>query len=196
MISLGLSRRVAVTSAVTLGVGLCLLLAAWWLRPIQIAERAFASGDLDRAAQQYGVSRQRFDRVFLSKRLVPTLAHLVTANELSLQYGLRRYDRVLEVTAGSETTSGPVSFWAGCALFDRALVQADADAKLGMMSDAHQAFRRTLEATPGDWDARFNYELTGRLLSILRDQPQASTEEIIKLLRERGPQPRGGRRTG
>jgi tetratricopeptide (TPR) repeat protein len=187
---------VTVVSAVTMIVGLSLLSTAWWLRPIGAAERALASGDLERAAQQYGVSRRRLDRPIFAKSLVPALADLVTGNELSLQYSLRRYDRVLEITAGSDTAPGPASFWAGCALFDRALVQDDADGKLGMMSDAHQAFRRALEADPSDWDARFNYEMTGRLLSILRDQPHASTEEIIKLLRERGPQPRGGRRTG
>jgi hypothetical protein len=83
----------------------------------------------------------------------------------------------------------------GCALFDKALVQSDRDAKLAMMADAQRAFRRALEADAGDWDARFNYEMTGRLLTILREQPDASTEEIIRLLRERGPQP-GARRTG
>ncbi len=176
-------------------VGLSLLAAAWWLRPIGAAERALASGDLERAAQQYGVSRRRLDRTIFAKSLFPALTDLVTGHELSLQYSLRRYDRILELATNS-AMPGPASFWAGCALFDKSLVQADPDAKLGMMSDAHQAFRRALEAAPGDWDARFNYEMTGRLLSILREQPHVSTEEIIKLLRERGPQPRGGRRTG
>lgn len=176
-------------------VGLSLLAAAWWLRPIAVAERALTGGDLERAAQQYGVSRRRLERTVFAKTLFPSLTELVTGSELSLQYSLRRYDRILEIVASS-ATPGSASFWAGCALFDKALVQADTDAKLGMMSDAHQAFRRALETAPGDWDARFNYEMTGRLLTILREQPQASTEEIIKLLRERGPQPRGGRRTG
>ncbi len=177
-------------------VGLALLSAAWWLSPIGAAERALASGDADRAALHYDVSRRRLDRTIFASSLFPALSDLVTRNELSLQYSLRRYDRILEITAGSDTALGDTSFWAGCALFDKALVQADRDAKLGLMSDAQQAFRRALDAAPGDWDARFNYEMTGRWLSILREQPDASTEETIKLLRERVPQPRGTRRTG
>jgi hypothetical protein len=175
--------------------GLSLLAAAWWLRPIVAAERALARDDLERAAQQYGESRRRVEGTPFASRLLPGLAALVTGNELSLQYALRRYDRVLDITAGADAAPGPASFWVGCALFDKALVQSDRDAKLAMMADAQRAFRRALEADAGDWDARFNYEMTGRLLTILREQPDASTEEIIRLLRERGPQP-GARRTG
>ena len=191
-----LSRTATLVAVVTIAVGLSLLLVAWWLGPIAVAERAVAHGDLERAAQQYGVSRRRLDRTLFAKSLFPGLADLVTGNELSLQYGLRRYDRVLEATTGPGVVPGPAWFWAGCALFDRALVQADPDARLGMMSEAQQAFRRALELTPGDWDTKFNYEMTGRLLRILQEQPQVSAEDIIRLLRERGLQPRGGRRTG
>jgi len=183
-------------SAVTLVGGLCVLAAAWWVRPIVVADRALARGDVERAVQQYGLSRGRLDQTLVTRSLFPRLADLVAGNELSLQYSLRRYERILEITAGLETASGPASFWTGCALYDKALVQSDRDAKLSMMSDAHQAFRRALEASPGDFDARYNYEITGRLLSVLREQPEASVDDVIKLLRERGPQPRDPRRTG
>jgi hypothetical protein len=191
-----LSRTVALVSAAAIIAGLALLAAAWWLQPIATAERAMARGDVERAAQQYSVSRRRLDWIGFPKALFPALDNLVTGNELSLQYALRRYDRVLEVTTGLDAVSGPASFWAGCALFDKALVQADPESRLAMMADAHQAFRRALELAPGDWDAKFNYEMTERWLNVLREHPQVSAEEMIRLLRERGPQPRGGRRTG
>jgi hypothetical protein len=190
-----LSGTMSAVAVATSVVGLFLLCVAWWLRPIAAAERALASGDLDRAVQEYTVGRDRLDWIPYGQNLFPGLDDLVMANQLSLQYALRRYDRILE-DAGAKTVRGPAAFWAGCALFDKALVEVDPEVRVRLMSDAHQSFRRALELAPGDWDSKFNYEVTGRFLSILHEQPQTPTQEIMKILRERGPRPRGGPRTG
>ena len=186
---------VRVVAAATIAIGLLLVCAAWWLRPIAAAERALVSGDLDRAVQQYTVGRRRLEWIPYGQRLFPGLDELVRANQLSLQYALRQYDRILE-EAGAKTVRGPASFWAGCALFDRALVEIDPEIRVKLMAEAHQSFRRALELAPDDWDSKFNYEVTGRFLNVLQDQPRLPTQDIIKILRERGPQPRGGPRTG
>jgi hypothetical protein len=179
----------------TIVIGLLLLCVAWWLRPIAAAERALVSGDLDRAVQQYTVGRHRLEWIPYGQDLFPGLDALVVGNQLSLQYALRRYDRILE-DAGAKTVRGPAAFWAGCALFDKALVEVDPETRGKLLSEAHQSFRSALELAPDDWDAKFNYEVTGRFLNILQEQPQRPTQDIIKLLRERGPQSRSGPRTG
>ncbi len=185
----------SVVAIATIVIGLILVCVAWWLRPIAAAERALLSGDLDRAVQQYTVGRHRLDWIPYGHNLFPGLDDLVRSNQLSLQYALRRYDGILE-DAGAKAVRGPAAFWAGCALFDKALVEVDPEVRVRLMSEAHQSFRRALELAPGDWDSKFNYEVAGRFLSILQEQPQTPTPEIIKILRERGPQSSGGRRTG
>jgi len=175
--------------------GLSLVCVALWLNPLRAAERAFALGELERAAQQYGVGRSRLARLPFAEDLFPGLDDLATRNELSLQYTLRRYDRILDAT-NNESGRASASFWAGCALFDKALAELEAQARVGLMSQANQAFRRALELAPGDWDTKFNYEVTVRWLEVLKQQPEAPPQDVIKLLRQRGPRPSSGRRTG
>ena len=192
---LRVSRLVIVPVTAAAVVGVLLLIVAFWLRPIVAGERAVAAGDLDRALQEYTTGRRRLQWVPFLGTLFPGLTELVTGSELSLQYALRRYDRVIEATSGG-TGSAATSFWAGCALFDKALVEVEPEKRVEMMSRAHDAFRRTLELAPDDWDAKFNYELSGRLSHILREQPRLSAQEMIRILRDRGPKDSAGRKTG
>ena len=193
--NLRVSRAVGVVAGTMMVIGLLLVFAGWWLRPITAAERAMASGNLERAVEEYALGRRRVDLIPFAQTLVPGLRDLLTDNELSLQYALRRYDRILEGRS-SEPDRAPTSFWAGSVLFDKALVELVPRTRLEIMTEAHRTFRRALELNPGDWDTKFNYEVADRLLRILREQPEAPPEVIIKLLRERGPQPRSGRKTG
>ena len=193
--NLRLSKLIVVPATAAIVLSLILLSIGFWLRPIAAAERAMAAGDLDRAVQQYTSARRRLHSISFLKTLFPGLNELVTGNELSLQYGLRRYERILETTGG-ENGSAATSFWSGCALFDQALVEVEPEKRVETMSRANDAFKRALELAPDDWDAKFNYELSGRLQDILREQPDVSAQEMIRILRERGPKERAGRRTG
>lgn len=191
---LRLSRTVSVVAGIMMVLGLSFVAVAWWLTPVGVAERAMANGNLERAVDQYGVGRWRVGWIPFVQNLVPGVHDLLAGNELSLQYALRRYDRILENT-NDEMTSFPASFWAGCVLFDKSLVETDFKARLETLTEAHRSFRRALELNPDDWDTKFNYEVADRMLSVLQVQPEITPQEIIKLLRDRGPQPRG-RRTG
>jgi tetratricopeptide (TPR) repeat protein len=186
-------RTAAIATAVT---GVLLVCVGLWLKPLLVAERALSLGELERAADQYAVGRWRLDRIPFLAGLFPGLDDLATHNELSAQYALRRYDRILEASSNETVRRASVSFWAGCALFDKALAERDREVRVGLMSQAYQAFRRALELAPDDWDTKFNYEVAARWLIALKEQPEASPQEIIKLLRQRGPQSGGGRRTG
>ena len=48
---------------------------------------------------------------------------------------------------------------------------------------------KALELAPNDWDTRYNYELTRRLLAELRKQPKTPPKQMMQLLR---PQPKTG----
>jgi hypothetical protein len=177
------STAVFAGSSVVFILGLLLLAASWWVRPISEAEQAMRDGHLEQALAGYAVVRERFEKVPISRSLLPGVYDVVTANELSLQYSLERYDDILE-KAGTSGGNDAASFWAGCALFDKGLLEEKPDARVGWISQAHQEFRRALELTPDDWDTKFNFELTGKLTSGLQKQPQTSKQDMMKLLRE------------
>src|SRR5439155_27094197 len=81
--------------------------------------------------------------------------------------------------------------WAGCAFFDKARAEENAEARLGWLSRAEEEFRRAVEAAPDDWDTTFNFELTTRLAAELRKQPKTPPNQLMQLLR---PEPKAGAR--
>ena len=178
-----ISARIFAFAFLLLLVGAGLVGVSWWLRPISDAEQALRDGNLQRAAERYGAARARFDKIAITRTLLPGTYNLVSGNELSLQYSLEQYDDILE-KAGTSGDNNAASFWAGCALFDKALMEEKPEARVAWVSQAHQEFRRALELTPDDWDAKFNFELTGKLTSGLQKQPKTSKQDMMKLLRE------------
>jgi hypothetical protein len=85
----------------------------------------------------------------------------------------------------------PVHFWAGSALFVKARDEEDPEIRLGWLGRAAEEFRKALELTPDDWDTKYNYELTSRLLDELRKQPKTPPKQMLQLLR---PEPKTGGR--
>ena len=164
-------------------VGALCLGASWWLRPIAEAEQAMRDGAAERAVERYGAAQARFDRVPIAKSIFSGTYDLVIASELSLLYSLQRYDEVIE-KAGAEEANAAAPFWEGCALFDKGLMEEKPEARIGWISEAHQEFRRALDLASNDWDTKFNYELTGKLIGGLQKQPQTPSQDMMKLLRE------------
>lgn len=164
-----------------------LLAYARWTRPIADADRALAAGELDRALEGYAAAEARFDRLPQAKQAFRAEYARVLENELWALYRLERYDVLVERAAGMQP--GAPSFWAGCALFQKARAEEDAQARLGLLGRAEEEFRKALQAAPADWDAKFNYELTARLADELKKQPRATPSKLMQLLR---PQPKGG----
>jgi hypothetical protein len=156
---------------------------SWWIRPASEAEEALRDGNIQRAADRYTAARQRFDRIPITQSVMSGIYNLVSANELALQYSLERYDDILG-RAGTSGANEAASFWAGCALFDKGLMEEKPEARLSWIQQSHQEFRRALELAPDDWDTKFNFELTGKLTSGLQKQPKTSKRDMMKLLRE------------
>ena len=171
-----------VTGAILLGAG-------WWVRPIAEAEDAVQEGRVDGALELYGVAERRFDTIPVSKRVLPGLYDAVVANELSLLYSLGRYEEIIQKAGAAGVPGG--SFWAGSALFAKALQESKPGARMGWLLQSQEEFRRALEFSPGDWDAKFNFEAIGRLIAELQKQPE---EGILQLLKPQLPRtaPRRG----
>jgi hypothetical protein len=176
-------RSVFVVASVLLPVGILLLAANWWLQPTFDAERAMRNGNAAGAAEAYAIAHRRFERMPFSKSVLSGVYRVVIANELPVLYSLRRYDEIVD-KASTEEDNEAAPFWAGCALFDEGLLAEKPESRAGLISQSHQEFRRALDLAPDDWDAKFNYELTGKLISGLQKQPQTTKENMMKLLRE------------
>lgn len=176
--------------ALVAGIGLVALSA--WTRPLEEAHRAADAGRLQEALERYTATEARFDRLPVTKQLLPSAYHGSVASQLWIHYQLHQYDEVLEKAAASPSIA-PVHFWAGCALFAKAREEENPESRLGWLGRAADEFRTALERVPDDWDSKYNYELTRRLLEELRKQPKTPPKQMLQLLR---PEPKAGGRPG
>jgi tetratricopeptide (TPR) repeat protein len=169
--------------------GLALLAASAWLRPLEQGHAAAEAGRLDEARERFAAAEARFDRVPLAKRLLPSAYAAAQVHLLWVLYRLDDRDALLEKAAVA-VPSAPVHFWSACALFSRAMEEVEPQARVGWLDRASEEFRKALALAPEDWDTKYNYELTERLLAQLRKEPQTPPKELLRLLR---PRPRQGR---
>ena len=174
--------------AVLLLLGTAALVYARWTRPIAEADEALAGGDFRRALGAYRDAEARFDRAAAVKQLFPSEYDRVVSNELWLLYRLERYDETIDRAERAPEGANP-HFWAGCAFVDKARVSDNPEARLGWLSRAEDEFRRAVQASPDDWDTKYDFELTTRLAAELRKQPKNPPNQLMQLLR---PQPKAG----
>jgi hypothetical protein len=187
-----ISSAVWIVSVLALVAGAGLVVLSAWTSPLAAAEEAARAGELERALERYGAAEARFDRLPVTKQLMPAAYYSSVENQLWLQYRLRLYDALLEKAAASPSIAA-THFWTGCALFEKAQDEENAEARLGWLGRASEEFRKALERAPGDWDTKYNYELTERLLAELRKQPKTPPKQMLQLLR---PEPKAGGRPG
>ena len=177
----------AMLLALVCGAGL--LAAGVWLRPLEEGRAAAAAGRFEEARARFAAAEARFDRLPLSKQLLPSAYAASQANQVYLLYQLGEHEALLE-KAPSSVPQAPIHFWSGCALFARASAEAETQARIGWLSRASEEFRKALVVAPDDWDVKYDYELTERLLAQLRKNPEKPPKEMLQLLR---PKPTEGR---
>ena len=161
---------------------------ARWSDPIADGDRAVANGQLERALAAYGRAEQRFERIGAARQLFAAEYDRAIENQLWTLYRLGRHDDVIEKADRSPDAAHP-HFWAGSAFFQKAMAEEKPDARLAWMSRAEEELRRAVDASPHDWDTKYDFELVTRLAAELRKQPKTPPNQLMQLLR---PQPKLG----
>jgi hypothetical protein len=189
-------KHVAALSAVlALLVGGASLAYARWSGPLLEADAALAAKDTDRALAAYTRVEQRFRWLPLAQRILPHDFARAVYNQLALLYGSGDYDAVIAKAETAPSGAAP-RFWTGCAFFSLASTAEKPEVRLVWLTRAEGEFRQALEASPDDWDAKYNYEVTARLAEQLRKKPTVEPETLMQLLRPQQKQPRAVRKTG
>ncbi len=171
---------------VLLVLGAVLFAYARWTRPLSAAMADVDAGALDAAEEQLRIAEARFDRMAPLKEIVPIEYDSIIHHELWLLYRHGQYDAVIEKADASRPT-GTTHFWAGCALFQKARAEEQQGPRLGWLTRSEEEFRRALELQSDDWDTKYDYELTRRLVLLL--QHQGTMTQTPKLLRPEPPPP-------
>ena len=173
-------------TAVTLAAGIALLGLWAWLRPLSLGEAAAREGRLDVALEYFTAAESRLDRTWL-RGLVPGAYEASRVNQFRILYQLGEFDR-LQALASAGPDRAPEHFWAGAALYRLAMAESEKDARLAWLRRAGDEFYDALKLAPDQWDHKYNYELTERLIAALEDEEEPPPQ-TLELLR---PKPREG----
>jgi len=173
---------------VVLAAGLAALAYARWTAGIADGDRALVAGQYDRALQAYRDAEARFDRVSAAKQLFPADYNRVVGNELWVLYRLARYDEAIDKAERAPEGASP-HLWSGLSFFQKGRVEEKPEPRLGWFSRSEEELRRAVEAAPGDWDTKYDFELVTRVAAELRKQPKTPPNQVMQLLR---PQPKLG----
>lgn len=168
--------------------GIAALAYARWTRPVADGARALAEGRYEQALASYADAEARFDRVPAAREFFAADYDHVMAGQLWLLYRLQRFAETIDKAQRAPETALP-HFWSGCAFFEKARAEDKPDPRLGWLTRAEEEFRRAVEASPDDWDTKYDFELVTKLAAELRKQPKTPPNQLMQLLR---PQPRPG----
>jgi tetratricopeptide (TPR) repeat protein len=175
--------------------GVALMGYARWTGVLRDADDALAAGRLAQAVDGYQAAEARFDALPAAKQIVPAEYNRAVSNHLLALYRLKRYDEVIDTAQKAPQAASP-NFWSACAFFQKATGEDAPEARLGWLSRAEEEFRKAIEAAPEDWDTKFDFELTTRLASELRKQPNTPPKQLMQLLRPPTAGAKPPRRTG
>lgn len=187
----------AVTAALgVLAASMILLSYAQWVRGIADGNRAMADENFSAAEQAYTAAEKRAGHIFLPGVLLRSHYRTLLFNEARLLNISKKYDdlgRLLATAAVHlpEFANDPeYHFWMGIVEYRKALSETDKQVLRAGIERAADSFRLALASAPngGDWDAKYNYELTSRLLAGMRNKNEDSPEKFhrggMKILRE------------
>ena len=184
-----MSRSVSAAAMVlVLLAGGAALAYARWTRQAADGDAAVADGRYEQALASYAELEARFDRFAAAREFFAADYSHAMANQLWVLYRLQRYDETID-TAQRAPESALPHFWSGCALFEKARAEQKPDARLGWLTRAEEELRRAVEASPDDWDTKYDFELVTKLAAELRKQPKTPPNQLMQLLR---PQPKPG----
>jgi hypothetical protein len=178
----------AAALVLTLLVGAAAVAYGRWSRPLRDGEAAAAEGRREEAIAAYRLAEERFGRWPLTRFLFAREHAVAVTNQLALLYRAGDFDGVVDKAAASPSGASP-HFWAGLSLMQLGMAAGREDAQLVWFSRAEEELKLALQADPGDWDTKVNYEIAARVVAEMRKQPKRRIENPLQLLR---PQPAPG----
>jgi len=104
-------------------------------------------------------------------------------------------DEVIDLADRGPADASP-HFFSGCAFFVKGAAEEQPETRLGWFTRAEEEFHKALETAPGDWDTKYDFELTTKLASELRKQPNTPPKQLMQLLRPPTAGAKPPRRTG
>jgi mxaK protein len=158
---------------------------ARWTAPLVAGDRAVAEGRHDAALAAFGEAERRLGRFAVTRFLFAAPHAAAVYNQLGLLYRGGDHEGVLAKAAGAPAAASP-HLWSGLALLRLGMAEGYADRQVTWFTRAEEELRQALEAAPGDWDAKFNYEIAARIVAELRRNPKKRIDDPMQLLR---PQP-------
>jgi tetratricopeptide (TPR) repeat protein len=178
-----------------LAAGVSLIGYARWTNALKDADQALAAGRFDQAVASYQAAEAHFDALPAAKQFVSVEYTRAVSNHLLALYTLKRYDEVIDLAQKAPVQATP-NFWAASSFYQKAIVEEQPEARLGWLSRAEEEFRKAIEASPDDWDTKYDFELTTRLAAELRRQPNTPPKQMMQLLRPPTAGAKAPRRVG
>jgi hypothetical protein len=173
--------------SVTFLCGLSFILLSLWLNPYMDAQQAFEHESYNESLEDFDRAEQRFESFGFAKLFLPDVYSATLQNQFYILYQLGEYDALLEKSSSSPVMA-PIHYWAGCALFRRASEFNEPQEQIAWLQRASEEFLSVLKFEPENWDAKYNYELTNRLIDSLKNEDE-SPPQVLEILR---PRPRQG----
>ena len=167
--------------------GIFLIAFSLWIKPYLNGQQALSLGIYDESLESFAMAEQRFQSFEMARQFFPDAYMATLANQFYMLYQLDDYDALLEKAASSPVLA-PIHFWTGCALFRRAGQTTEVQEQIVWLERAAGEFHSVLELDSGNWDAKYNYELSRRLIEELKDEDETPPQMLELLL----PKPRQG----
>lgn len=190
-----LSRQLAIAASalLLLAVSLAFLSYGRAIRQLATANRLLEAQDYTAAERAYTEAEHRMTHGFLPAGIYRSSYRMLAFNEARLFEATRRYTdlaRLLErvATRHPELANDPeYHFWVGIEEYAKATSVTGKQAVRASLERASDSFRLALTAGDTDWDAKYNYELTARLLAGMKkseETPEKMNRGGMKILRE------------
>ena len=167
--------------------GICLIFLSVWMSPYHEAMAGMKSGNLDESLELFRKAENRFESFPVIKQFFPEAYEESVSNQFYILYTTERYDDLLEKSATSPLLAD-VHFWTGNTLFRRAGKLTDPQEQVAWLERASEEFLNMLKLEPDNWNAKFNFELTNRLIDELKEEKE-TPPQMLEILR---PRPRPG----
>ncbi len=197
-----LTRRIVamVAALLVLAVSLLLLSYASWVREIAEANRALSNEDHATAEQDYLAAEKRGAHLLMPAQFLYWEDRVLLFGRVRLLNRDKKYAELAHLLEGAAqhfpelANDSEYHFWMGIVEYQKAVSETDKQAVRTDLQQASESFKTSLSGAPNDWDAKYDFELTARMLAGMRNKKEDSQEQFkrggMKILREDPDQPK------